>query len=204
MTTAAKKLDGATVQAYFATLASHLSHTVATLGVDAPVEVAEAMAAVIERAREAHAAGHKLLFVGNGGSAGIASHLAIDYTKAGTLRALALNDGAALTCLGNDLGYEQVFAYQIRAHGQPGDLLIAISASGRSPNILNAVAAARERGMKVVTLSGFAPDNPLRRSGDVNFYIASDHYGMVEISHLAICHAMLDFHVGWRLGRADA
>lgn len=192
-----QRLDGATVQAYFATLASHLEDTAATLGAGVPVDVAEAMAWVIERARQAQAAGHKLLFVGNGGSAGIASHLAIDYTKAGNLRALALNDGAALTCLGNDLGYEQVFAYQIRAHGRPGDLLIAISSSGRSPNILNAVAAARDQGMAVVTLSGFAPDNALRQSGDVNFYIASDHYGMVEISHLAICHAMLDLHVGW-------
>jgi D-sedoheptulose 7-phosphate isomerase len=197
MTTEAKRLDGATVQAYFSTLASHLEHTAATLGDGAPVEVADAMASVIARAREAQATGHKLLFVGNGGSAGIASHSAIDYTKAGNLRALALNDSAALTCLSNDLGYEQVFAYQIRAHGRPGDLLIAISSSGGSPNILNAVAAARERGMAVVTLSGFAPDNPLRRSGDVNFYIGSDHYGMVEISHLAICHAMLDLHVGW-------
>jgi D-sedoheptulose 7-phosphate isomerase len=193
-----QRLDGATVQAYFAALASHLNHTAATLGAGVPVEVAEAMASVIERARQAQAAGNKLLFVGNGGSAGIASHSAIDYTKAGNLRALSLNDGAALTCLGNDLGWEQVFAYQIRAHGRPGDLLFAISSSGRSPNILKAVAAAREQGMAIVTLSGFAPDNALRRSGDVNFYIASDHYGMVEISHLAICHAMLDLHVGWR------
>lgn len=197
-------VDGATVQAYFATLASHLRHTVATLDAGVPVEVAEAMTSVIEMARRAQATGHTLLFVGNGGSAGIASHSAIDYTKAGDLRALALNDGAALTCLGNDLGYEQVFAYQVRAHGRPGDVLIAISSSGRSPSILNAVAAAREQGMAVVTLSGFAPDNALRRSGDVNFYVASDHYGMVEISHLAICHAMLDFHVGWRRGPAGA
>jgi D-sedoheptulose 7-phosphate isomerase len=193
-------LDGATVRAYFATLASHLDQAAATVGAGVPVEVAAAMAAVIERAREAQATGHKLLFVGNGGSAGISSHSAIDYTKAGNLRALSLNDGAALTCLGNDLGYEQVFAYQIRAHGRPGDLLIAISSSGRSPNILNAVAAARDQGMAVVTLSGFAPDNALRQSGDVNFYIGSDHYGMVEISHLAICHAILDLHVGWGKG----
>lgn len=194
------RLDGATVQAYFATLTSHLEHTVATLGAGVPAAVADAMATVIERARAAHAAGGKLLFVGNGGSSTIASHLAIDYTKEGTLPALTLSDGAALTCLGNDLGYEQVFAYQIRAHGRPSDLLFAISSSGRSPNILNAVAAARDQGMGVVTLSGFAPDNALRQSGDVNFYVASDQYGMVEISHLAICHAILDLHVGW--GRA--
>ena len=83
------------------------------------------------------------MFVGNGGSAGIASHLAIDFSKNGGMRAMAFNDPSALTCLGNDLGYENVFAKQIEFHGRAGDLLIAISSSGRSPNILNAVKAAR-------------------------------------------------------------
>src|SRR6185295_3206162 len=110
-------------------------------------------------------------FVGNGGSAGICSHLAIDFSKNGGLRSLAFNDPSALTCLGNDLGYENVFAKQIDFHGRPGDLLIAISSSGRSPNILSAVAKARERECSVVTLSGFGDDNGLRRTGDVNFYV---------------------------------
>ena len=86
--TGARRVDGAAVRAYFATLASHLEHAAATLGAGAPVEVAEAMALVIEHARQAQATGHKLVFVGNGGSARIASHAPIDYTKAGSLRAL--------------------------------------------------------------------------------------------------------------------
>ncbi len=153
-------------------------------------------AALIDRfiaeARQAHARSNTLFFIGNGGSAGIASHMAIDYSKNGGMRALALNDGAALTCIGNDLGYENVFARQIEMHARPGDLLVAISSSGASPNILNAVAAARARGCFVLTLSGFRPDNPLRRLGDLNLYVASDRYGFVEIAHLALCHAMLD------------
>ena len=85
-------------------------------------------------------AGNKLIFVGNGGSAAItASHMATDYSKNGNIRALALNDSSMLTCLGNDLGYDRVFAKQIELHARAGDLVIAISSSGRSANILNAV-----------------------------------------------------------------
>jgi D-sedoheptulose 7-phosphate isomerase len=150
-------------------------------------------------AHQTHDAGNKLIFIGNGGSAGIASHLAIDYSKNGGLRALAFNDPSALTCLGNDLGYENVFAKQLDFHARPGDMLIAISSSGRSPNILEAVKTARGRDCKVVTYSGFAEDNDLRRTGDVNFYVRANknEYGFVEIAHLALCHAVLDIDMGW-------
>src|SRR5580704_11898635 len=97
---------------------------------------------VIKTAREAHAMGRKLIFVGNGGSAAIASHMAVDYSKNGGMRALAFNDASFLTCLSNDLGYENVFVKQIELHAATGDLLVAISSSGRSPNIINAVEAA--------------------------------------------------------------
>lgn len=149
-------------------------------------------------ARTAHDGGAKLMFIGNGGSAGIASHMAIDYSKNGGLRSLAFNDGAALTCLGNDLGYENVFARQIEMHARPGDVLVAISSSGRSPNILRAVEAAGRTGAAfILTLSGFTPDNPLRSLGDANLYVPSDQYGFVEITHLTLCHAALDLSMGW-------
>jgi D-sedoheptulose 7-phosphate isomerase len=147
--------------------------------------------------RRASSQGNTTLIAGNGGSAGIASHLAIDYSKNGGLRMMALNDAAALTCLANDLGYEQVFAKQVEMHGRKGDLLIAISSSGRSPNILKSVEAARAKGMDVATLSGFDADNPLRQMGDVNFFTASHLYGFVEILHTTLLHAALDFEMGW-------
>jgi D-sedoheptulose 7-phosphate isomerase len=162
----------------------------------AALDYAEAVSAVIARARAAHAAGGKLIFIGNGGSAAIASHMATDYSKNGGLRSQAMNDGSMLTCLGNDLGYENVFAKQIELFAKPGDLLMAISSSGKSPNILKAVAQGRASGCQVVTLSGFGGDNPLRKLGDINFYLESDQYGYVELGHLAICHAILDFHCG--------
>jgi D-sedoheptulose 7-phosphate isomerase len=151
----------------------------------------------IMAARRAHAQGGKLMFIGNGGSAGIASHMAIDYAKNGGLRSLAFNDAAALTCLGNDIGYEQVFAHQVGLHGRSEDLLVAISSSGRSPSILNAVKAGHDQGCTVFTLSGFNADNPLRRIGDVNLYVPSGQYGFVEITHLALLHAALDIAMGW-------
>ena len=154
---------------------------------------------VRKAAHEAHNAGNKIIFIGNGGSAGIASHLAIDFSKNGDLRALAFNDPSALTCLGNDLGYENVFAKQLDFHARPGDVLIAISSSGKSPNIINAVKMARERGCLVVTYSGFSENNELRRTGDVNFYVRGQdmEYGFVEVAHLALCHAVLDIDMGW-------
>ena len=136
-------------------------------------------------------AGGAVFWVGNGGSAALASHFAVDVFNAG-IRSTAFNDASMLTCMGNDCGYEQVFARPVSLFASPGDVLIAISSSGRSPNILAAVRAARERDCSVLTLSGFRPDNPLRGLGDGNFYVPSEAYGPVETVHAIICHALVD------------
>lgn len=101
--------------------------------------------------------GRKLIFIGNGGSAAISSHLATDFWKTGGIKALAFNDSSLLTCIGNDYGYEHVFAKPISMFADPGDILMAISSSGQSPNILNGVKAAREKNCQVITFSGFHP-----------------------------------------------
>jgi D-sedoheptulose 7-phosphate isomerase len=186
-----------TLDRYFGTLQSLLRDAEVTDRTAQPLPLEQGCEWVRKAAHEAHDGGNKIIFVGNGGSAGIASHLAIDYSKNGGLRSLAFNDVAALTCLGNDFGYEHVFAKQIEFHARAGDVLIAISSSGRSPNILGAVKAARARDCRVVTYSGFTEDNDLRSSGDVNFFVRSREYGFVEISHLALCHAVLDIDMGW-------
>ena len=193
------RVDNREIRCYFTTLSDHLVQAAVTTGSGAPIEMAEAVNQVIALARRTHACGNKLIFVGNGGSSAIASHMATDYSKNGDVRAMALNDTAMLTCLGYDLGYERVFAKQIELYARADDLVIAISSSGRSANILNAVAAARAAKCAVVTFSGFTPDNPLRRLGEVNFYIDADRYGFVEIGHLTICHAILDFICGLRV-----
>ena len=142
--------------------------------------------------------GGKAIFIGNGGSAAIASHMAIDYCKNGGFPGLAFNDAAALTCLANDLGYEQAFAHQISNLGKSEDILIAISSSGASANIIAAAETASSINMKLITLSGFEENNSLRKRGHMNFFVPITEYGFVEITHLVLCHAILDISMGWR------
>ena len=193
------RVDSREVRRYFTALSGYLTDTAVTTSSGQSLDMAEAVNQAMLLARRTHAAGNKLIFVGNGGSAAISSHMATDYSKNGDVRAMALNDASMLSCLGNDLGYERVFAKQIELYARADDLVIAISSSGRSANILNGVKAARAAKCAVVTFSGFASDNPLRCLGDLNFYINSDRYGFVEIGHLTICHAILDFICGLRV-----
>lgn len=136
--------------------------------------------------------GNKIIIIGNGGSASIASHIATDLLKNIKIPALAFNDASLLTCLSNDLGYENVFSAPIEVLANKGDILFAISSSGKSNNILNAVAEGKRKGCFVVTFSGFLSSNPLKKMGNINFYVPSLSYGAVEIAHLAICHAVVD------------
>ncbi len=189
------------LEAYFRTLGGIGERILASDREGAPLALADATARFLESAARAKREKARVFFVGNGGSAGICSHMATDWLRNGGFSAVSLNDGAALTCLANDLGFERVFEKQLEMHGRAGDLLIAISSSGNSPNILRAVEAARAAGMRVVTLSGFKPDNKLRRLGDVNFYVPNERYGFVEISHLSICHAVLDISMGMKAPR---
>ncbi len=186
------------IERYFDILGGIGRQMEATSSDGTPLSVDDAIARALAMVTAAKARESRIFFVGNGGSAGIASHMTTDWMKNGGFAALCCNDGSQLTCLANDLGYEQVFAKPITMHGRPGDVLIAISSSGNSPNIVAAVAAARQRSLDVITLSGFKPDNKLRMLGDINFYVGLNEYGFVEIGHLAICHAILDFSMGWR------
>lgn len=145
-----------------------------------------------ERVALVRATNSKLMFIGNGGSAAIASHLAIDYLRNGRCASHALVDGATLTCLANDYSFEEIFQRQLAIHGRKGDLLVALSSSGSSENILRAISAARVREMAILTMSGFEPKNSLRMLGDLNFYVPSHRYGIVEGIHLAIGHLLLE------------
>ena len=180
------------VSAYFDGLQDAITGARCSDALGIEISQAEAYEAAIRLAEETTASGNKLMFIGNGGSAGIASHMAIDFSKNGNMPALSFNDGAALTCLANDFGYEEVFARQMHFHARKGDLLVAISSSGRSPSILRAVDAALEIGCRVMTFSGFDAANPLRAMGEVNFYVARQEYGLVEVAHTALVHAIVD------------
>lgn len=176
---------------YFNDTIKLMKKITATIGKDTGklfqgIEVACQMLKTVEEDKK------KVLFIGNGGSAGIASHMAIDFWKNGGIKAIAFNDSSLLTCLSNDYGYEHVFAKPIEMFAEAGDLLVAISSSGKSKNILNAVESAKKKKCKIITLSGFKDDNPLKSKGDVNFYVPSLTYGSVEVLHQFICHYILD------------
>jgi len=136
-----------------------------------------------------------IFLIGNGASASIASHVATDLAKNGHLRTMVLNDPSLLTAVGNDIGFSEVFAEPLRRLGDEKDLLVAISSSGRSPNILNAINTGRTIGMAVITFSAMHPDNPLRQLGDLNFYVPAKTYGHAESSHATLLHYWIDLHV---------
>ncbi|WP_245323216.1 SIS domain-containing protein [Bradyrhizobium stylosanthis] len=145
------------------------------------------------RAREQ---GGRVIFIGNGGSAGIASHLAIDLAKNASVPALCFSDASMMSCLANDYGFEDWIAHAVRLSARAGDCLVAISSSGRSKNIINAVAQARTMKLGVITLSGMNAENPLRNLGDVNFWVDSRSYNIVETTHQFWMMAAIDLVIG--------
>ena len=130
--------------------------------------------------------------IGNGGSAGIASHFSNDLMKALQIPSQTLYDSNLMTCLANDLGYENVFSYPLERLIKSNDLLVAISSSGQSPNILKAVDAAQAKSAAVITLSGFKADNSFRKQGNLNFWIDRRDYGLVETAHFFLLHTVID------------
>lgn len=152
----------------------------------------EGAALVLKMIARMQITGGKALLIGNGGSAAIASHMQMDLCNSGGVRAQVFYDQPQLTALANDFDYEHAFEHSIKLWAGPEDVLVAISSSGQSENILRAAAAAREKGCEVITFSGFSADNPLRSLGEVNFYIASMNYGLVEMAHSVLGHYLTD------------
>lgn len=136
--------------------------------------------------------GGEIALVGNGASASMASHFAADILKNGGIRTRLFTDSALLTAVSNDIAYEQAFAVPLGWLMQPGDMLVAISSSGASPNVLAAAQTARDKGITVVTLSAFDEDNPLRRLGGLNFYFPARTYGLAENAHAVLLHFWTD------------
>jgi D-sedoheptulose 7-phosphate isomerase len=153
---------------------------------------ADGLARWVEMTHAMSERGGCLFFIGNGGSAGMASHMAADACKNGRLRALALTDPALLTATSNDLSFEQTFSLPLERLARPGDQLIAISSSGESPNIVRAIESARALGVETITLSGKQPGNRARTLGDLNFYVPLTRYGWAESAHQVLLHYWFD------------
>jgi len=134
----------------------------------------------------------RIFFIGNGGSNSICSHMMEDYAKVARYQTFAFSDPSIITCFANDYGYENAMAEWLKIYLQKDDLLVSVSSSGKSPNIINATKYAQSQGANIITLSGFGKDNPLSQMGKINFYIPENSYGIVECYHQVILHVILD------------
>jgi D-sedoheptulose 7-phosphate isomerase len=179
---------------YITKLIDCLENTKFTIGDNIGQEVLmnEAIEDIINLFLEIKHQKRQVFFVGNGGSAGIASHMTADFLKNGGMRTQSLLEPPMITCLSNDYAYEHVFSKQLEILSQENDLVVAISSSGNSPSIVNAIHATRANGGKVITLSGFDEKNKIRQLGDYNIYVPIVHYGIVESIHNLLLQQVVD------------
>ncbi|MGQ0810775.1 MAG: D-sedoheptulose-7-phosphate isomerase [Nitrospiraceae bacterium] len=160
-------------------------------------EYADRIVALAQLIGRAFREGHKILLFGNGGSSTDASHLAAEFVgryhrDRAPLPALALGtDMAAVTCIANDYSYDEIFARQVRAHGQKGDIAIAISTSGNSTNVLKGVAAARETGLTTVGWTG-GSGGKLAGMVDHSFVVPSTVTARIQESHITLGHVLCE------------
>lgn len=145
--------------------------------------------------RQASNNNRKIITVGNGGSASIANHVTIDLINAAGIRALSFSDPGVITCFANDYGYENWVVKALESYAEPGDLVVLISSSGKSENILKAAKFAKDMGTDVVTFSGFSEENPLRKLGDINFWVDSSEYNNIEMVHHIWLLAIIDLAI---------
>jgi len=146
--------------------------------------------------KEVKSSGKKIIVVGNGGSAAMASHVAVDLTKAAGCRAITFNEADLLTCFANDYGYENWVEKALNFYADKGDVVILISSSGTSKNIVNGANWAKQNGLSIITLSGFNSDNPLKKIGDINLWVDSKGYNIIEMTHHIWLVAIVDYIVG--------
>jgi len=137
-----------------------------------------------------------MYLIGNGASSSMASHVSADLAKNAMLHTQVFTDLALITALANDIAYDSVFSEPIARRMNAGDILVAISSSGQSPNILKAVDQAHQKAGFVITLSAMNQLNSLRSKGHLNFYVPAKTYGMAETSHNAILHHWIDIITG--------
>tara|TARA_B100000700_G_C15007077_1_gene839077 strand:- start:1014 stop:1574 length:561 start_codon:yes stop_codon:yes gene_type:complete len=138
----------------------------------------------------------KVIVAGNGGSAAMASHIAVDFTKQGKIRTINFNEADLITCFANDYGYENWIEKAIEFYGDEGDKVILISSSGNSKNIVNAAKKAKELGIYVIGFSGFSCDNLLVKNSELSFWVDSKAYNIVENTHQIWLLMVCDLLVG--------
>ena len=135
----------------------------------------------------------KIVIVGNGGSAAIASHFSVDMTKVGGIRCINFNESDLLTCFSNDYGYENWVVNALKFYADRGDMVILISSSGKSKNIVNAAKYSKNNGLKLITFSWFSKNNSINKLGHINFHVQSKNYNHIENIHQFLLLTAVDF-----------
>ncbi len=142
--------------------------------------------------KKTHKQEGKVYIVGNGGSSSIASHVSVDFAKVARVNSSTFNNANLITCFANDYGYENWVVEAIKAYLNKNDMMILISSSGTSKNIVNAAKYCKKNSIQLITLSGFKKNNPLSKCGNVNFHINSNQYNFIEMSHHIILVYLVD------------
>ena len=140
--------------------------------------------------------GKKVIIAGNGGSAAMASHATVDFMKQGGIRTINFNEYDLITCFANDYGYDNWIAKALEFYADKGDLVILISSSGSSQNMLKAAKTAKHLGLSIITFSGFMKDNLLEKEGEINFWVDSKAYNIIENTHLIWLLMVCDLIIG--------
>ncbi len=182
----------ASAASYFDAYAEEMARAVKSIE---PAMVEHAAATLAD----AYLRGARIFSCGNGGSASVANHMQCDHVKGigtGTdlsPHVLSLSANVELlTAIANDTGYENVFVYQVQAQSQPGDVVLAVSSSGRSPNIVRVLTWAREHGLRTIAVTGF-DGGPARAIAEVSVHVDCTNYGIVEDLHQSIMHALAQY-----------
>tara|TARA_B100000287_G_C20452170_1_gene709907 strand:+ start:60 stop:620 length:561 start_codon:yes stop_codon:yes gene_type:complete len=139
---------------------------------------------------------NKIIFMGNGGSAAMASHCSVDLTKNAGIRAINFNEADLLTCFSNDYGYDLWSQKALEFYSKPSDVVVLISSSGNSMNIVNAANFSKDKKMPTITFTGFDKNNKTKQIGDINLWVNSKAYNIIEMTHHIWILSIVDMIIG--------
>ena len=180
---------------YFSDIKEGLSNLIATDSAGNVLDADAALEKWVDICEEKRKKRGVFFFCGNGASATMAEHMSHDCFQNADFLTQTCSETSHLTAISNDISYEDVFSYRISKMLKESDMLVTISSSGNSPNVIKAIKTAKELGAFVVTVSGKKADNKSRQLGDLNFYVPLETYGMVESAHAVLLHCWLDMYL---------
>ena len=161
------------------------------------IEIFHKLIEVSELMKKSQKTKKKIMIAGSGGSAAISSHFSVDLSKNAGIRSINFNEADLITCFSNDFGYENWLTSALKFYGDRGDLLILVSVSGKSKNIVNAAKNAKKFGVKkIITFTGCDNRNPVKSHGDINFWINSKSYNLIENCHQFLLLSLVDLIIG--------